>query len=292
MRPLPPEGRTAAFLGGVGGFTLAAEASPRSVRVGQELEYRITVTGPSAWGMTGRPELKRFDRLGIGVRPKPVEVIHEPPSRTFVYTLRPTRSGEPVLPPVAIAAFDPSVNRYVTKLTPSVPIRVVAVPAFDPATIPDLGSASGPDAFRSAAIRWATAVGSAVLLLGSALAIAWVRRKARLAGQLGGPAAARRFAARMARGLAHGPPGPPQQTALRVNSALIRYLKIGVGRPTGALTPDEAGEGVASCTGSAELGALAAQLAARCDGLLYRDAPAPSEDPERFREDARDLFGA
>ena len=79
---------------------------------------------------------------------------------------------------------------------------MVAVPAFDPATIPDLGSAGGPDAYRSAAIQWATAVGSAVLLLGSAVAIAWVRRKARLAGRLGGPAAARRFAARMARGLA------------------------------------------------------------------------------------------
>ena len=101
--------------------------------------------------------------------------------------MRPTRPGEPVLPPVAIAAFDPSVNRYITKLTPSVPIRVVAVPAFDPATIPDLGSAGDRDAFRSAAIQWATAVGSAVLLLGSALAIAWVRRRARLAGRSAAP---------------------------------------------------------------------------------------------------------
>ena len=232
VRPLPTEGRTAAFLGGVCGFTLAAEASPRSVRVGQELEYRITATGPAAWGMTGRPELKRFDRLGIGVRTKPVESIKEPPSRTFVYTLRPMRPGEPVLPPVAIAAFDPSANRYITKLTPSVPIRVVAVPAFDPATIPDLGSAGGLDAFRSAVIQRATAVGSAVLLLGSALAIAWVRARRRLAGQLGGPAAGAASP--------HGWPAasPTARRGLRsrspfgFNSALIRYLKIGVGRPT------------------------------------------------------------
>jgi hypothetical protein len=292
VRPVPPEGRPAEFLGGVGRFALRAEATPRAVRVGQELEYRIAVTGPAAWGMTGRPELKRFDRLGVGLRigPKPIEAIHEPPSRTFVYRLRPTRPGEVVLPPVSISAFDPPTSRYVTRVTPSVPVRVAAVPAFDPATIPDLSPAGGSDAYGSAVRAWAGGLGAAVLLLGSAAAILWVRRRARLAGRLGGPAASRRFAARMARRLAPGWPGQPQQLALQVSSALIRYLKLGIGRPPGALTPDEAGEGVARCTGSAELGAMAARLAARCDGLQYRGAPEPSEDPERFREDVRDLF--
>ena len=56
--PLPPEGRPPEFLGGVGRFAIQAEATPRSVRVGQELDYRITVTGPAAWGMTGRPDLE------------------------------------------------------------------------------------------------------------------------------------------------------------------------------------------------------------------------------------------
>src|SRR5436309_2897022 len=83
--------------------------------------------GPAAWGMTGRPELERFDRLGVGLRvePRPVDAMNEPPSRTFSYTLRPTRPGEAVLPPVAIAAFDPATRRYVTHVTPGVPIRVV-----------------------------------------------------------------------------------------------------------------------------------------------------------------------
>jgi hypothetical protein len=292
VRPVPAEGRPAEFLGGVGPFSLQAEASPRSVRVGKELTYRITVTGPAAWGMTGRPELKRFDRLGIGPRiePKPVEAMGEPPSRTFVYTLRPTRPGEAVLPPVAIAAFEPETQRYVTHVTPGVPIRVVAVAAFDSATIPDLGSTDDVDARRDAIIAWGAVLGSAVLLLGSAAAIAWVRRRARLAGRIGGPGASRRFAARMARGLAQIGSGDPQELALRVGSALIRYLQLGIGRPPGALTPDEAREGVARLTGSEDLGEQAARVAARCDGVLYRDAPAPPEDPEGLRDDARDLF--
>ncbi len=200
VRPVPAEGRPAEFLGGVGRFTAAAEASPRSVRAGQELDYRITVTGPAAWGMTGRPELKRFDRLPVGLRiePKPTEGFNEPPSKTFVYRLRPTRPGEEVLPPVSIAAFDPATQRYITHVTPSVPIRMVAVPAFDSGTIPDLGSAGGPDAYRTAVLQWGASLGSALLLSAAAVAIAWVRRRARIAGRIGGPNAARRFAGQIA----------------------------------------------------------------------------------------------
>src|SRR2546421_681519 len=68
IRPVPPEGRPTEFLGGIGPFALRAEVTPGVVRVGQEMDFRITVTGPAAWGMIERPELKRFDRLGIGLR--------------------------------------------------------------------------------------------------------------------------------------------------------------------------------------------------------------------------------
>ena len=137
IQTVPLLGRPAEFLGGVGRFELHAEASPKVVRVGQELDFRIKVTGPAAWGMTDRPDLGRYGRLGLGLRiePKPDETTDEPPARTFVYRLRPTHAGEAVLPPVAIAAFDPSLSRYVTHVTAGVPIRVVAVPSFDPATI-------------------------------------------------------------------------------------------------------------------------------------------------------------
>ena len=75
--------------------------------------------------------------LGLLIEPKPDETIDEPPTRTFVYRLRPARAGEAVLPPVAISAFDPSLSRYVTHVTAGVPLRVVAVPSFDPTTIDD-----------------------------------------------------------------------------------------------------------------------------------------------------------
>ncbi len=302
IRRVPPEGRPAEFLGGVGRFTLRAEAAPPVVRVGQELDFRITVNGPAAWGMVERPELKRFDRLPIGLQiaPRPDELTQEPPSRTFVYRLRPTRPGPVVLPPVAIAALDPESSRYVTHVTAGVPLRVVAVAPFDPSTV-DLGESVESDG-RSRGRAWIAWGGSAALLLGAALGLVWVRRRRR--GRRVGPTAARQYAARVARGLEAAGVGTGRgrdaasgtassDAARRTGEQLVRYLELGVGRPPGALTPDEAYQGVVGCTGCDELAARAARLAARCDWTLYRAAPAPSgDDPDGLLEDARGLFTA
>jgi hypothetical protein len=299
IRPVPAEGRPATFLGGVGRFALEVEAKPGVVRVGQELEFRITVTGSAAWGMVDRPELKRFDRLRIAprIRPGSADLIAEPPSRTFVYRLRPTRAGEDVLPPVSIASFDPTSSRYVTQVTRSVPVRVVAVPGFDPSTIgPEISArAEGP----SSSLIWTVALTSTALLIAATLGLARVRRRTR-GRRLLGRSAARQYAARLARGLGSASAAGDsdrrqtgEELGLEIHEALIRYLQIGIGRPSGALTPEEARQGVTECTGSEELGHQTAQIVARCDGVLYRDAPAPAwDDPGRLQDDARGLFAA
>jgi len=308
IQPVPPSGRPTEFLGGVGRFELQAEATPKVVRVGQEVTFRIKVTGPAAWGMTDRPELARYDHLELGLRieSEPDETTGEPPARTFVYRLRPTRAGEAVLPPVAIAAFDPAVKRFVTHVTAGVPIRAVAVPAFDPATIDDGESTRGSG--RTAPATWTAWGLSLGLLLGGCALLVMVRGRSRRRG-LHGPTAARRYAARVARGLesfdprsgpdsARGavgaadiPPQPSRDTARRVSEELIHYLRLGMGRPAGALTPDEARHGVASMTGSEALGTQAARLTARCDWALYR-APEGERGAPELLVAARALFKA
>jgi hypothetical protein len=194
---LPLLGRPAEFFGGVGRFELHAEASPQVVRVGQELELRIRVTGPAAWGMTDRPNLGRYERLGLGLRiePKPDETTDEPASRSFVYRLRPTHAGEAVLPPVAIAAFDPSVSRYITRVTTGLSIRVVAVPSFDPATLStnQTPSTISRPALMIAVIISLLAVSFALLRASSALRLRLARPRP------SGPYLARRFARQTAR---------------------------------------------------------------------------------------------
>jgi len=300
------------FLGGVGRFALTAEAIPKVVRAGQELEYRIKVTGPAAWGMTDRPVLERFERLRIRPRiePKPDETVNEPPSRTFVYRLRPTKADEAVLPPVAIASYDPVLSRYVTRVTASVPVRVVAVASFDPATIDDPESRRGPG--LSTRVAWAVWGSSAVLLLAASVFLARVRRHLRRI-RVQGPAAARRYAARLARSLesdkitavkesrAWRPATvveteePFRDAARRVSEELIQYLQLGIGRPPGALTPDEAHEGVAQLTDSEDLGGQAGRLTARCDLAQYGHGhghAVASPNARQLLEDARGLFRA
>ena len=307
--PVPAVGRPAGFLGGIGRFSLQAEAVPKVVRVGQEIDFRVKVSGPGAWGMTDRPELTRFERfsLGLRIKPGPIESNDEPPERTFIYHLRPSRAGEAVLPPVAIATFDPSLSRYLTQVTPGVPIRVVAVPAFDPATI-DVGKkVRGAD--RSVVGPWIAWILSAIALIAGYASIILVRRRHRRR-RLSGAAAARQYATRMARSLAlltaepdaaqsashamvatPAAEGPGHLAARRVFDELIHYLELGAERPPGALTPEEARHGVASVTRSEDLGGQAGRLTAHCDVVLYGETPGEPSARE-ILESARALFEA
>jgi hypothetical protein len=237
----------------------------------------------------------------LRIKPRPEEATPEPPSRTFVYRLRPTRPGAVVLPPVALAAFDPELSRYLTQVTAGVPVRVVAVAEFDPEQV-DLG-ALVEAAGRSSLPEMVAWGGSAALLLAAGLGLVWVRRRLRRGRRLG-PAAARHYAARLARSL--GSAGSrtgrgrdaalgvaPTDVARRTGEQLVRYLELGVERPPGALTPDEVYQGVALCTGCDALAARAARLAAQCDRTLYRAPLAPAEgDPDRLLAEARELFTA
>ncbi len=76
-----------------------------------------------------------------------------------------------------------------------------------------------------------------------------------------------------------------------MSDELIRYLAIGIGRPKGALTPDEARGGVAQLTGSDQLAADAGRLAARCDEVLYREIPG-EPSPHDVWGEARGFFYA
>jgi hypothetical protein len=311
---VPVAGRPPEYLGGVGTFTVQAEASPNVVRLGQELEFRVKISGPAAWGSLAGPDLRRLERLALGpvIEDRPSEMTDEPPSRTFVYRLRPQRAGEAVLPPVAIASFDPVLGRFITRVTSGVPIRAVAVPVLDPTTV----ELTAPLLSSDSCDRVANVVTvlSAGAILGLFLCLVQVRRRIRRARSRD-PGAARHYAARLARSFnaerlrngrlkssvlvyhlapsLSGPisSSPCRDAAHRITQGMIRYLELGAGRPPGALTPDEAREFLTELTGHAELGDQAGQLAERCDLALYGDARV-WRDTFELLESARRLFEA
>lgn len=282
----PAEGRPRAFLGGVGAFELGAEVVPAVVRVGGTLEYRLNVSGPGALGAAGAPDFSTAVRpvpLGLEVESTAVDLVAEPPRRVYRVRLRPTRPGQGSIPPLIVAAFDPKTNRYASKASPAVPIRVEAVASFDPAAL----SYRGPDPVASDRIRPDRLAGLVALAVaaGVAAGLAVHRQEERIA-------AVRAWSRRWS--------GPfavqtgPERLARSIGEALADYLMVVCGRPGGVLTPEEARAGIAQATGRADLAGRAAGLLAACDRVLYGSGTVP--DAEELAAEAsgvvRDLSRA
>jgi hypothetical protein len=294
VQSVPLDGRPAEFLGGIGAFEVEAHVSPSTIRLGQELRYLVTIKGPAAWGSVSRPELGRLSRADQGARLEelPEEIGREPPKRTWVYRIRPGRAGDFVLPPVAIAAFDPSSARFFTKATQGLHVKVVAAPPVDLQSFryaaPDLES----ERRRVMTRVFAAFVG--ILIVASGLAV--IVQRGAFPDELTGPLPAQRFARRFARDLSYRSalllrrnvaPGD----ARAVIDALITYARIGADRPPGAITPVEAGQLVLELTRSNQVAKQASDLVARCDRVLFSEPEAGGDDTHLLRH-ARELFNA
>jgi hypothetical protein len=265
IQPVPAEGRPASYLRGVGRLEARSEAVPASLRVGQNFEYRLVLNGPGARGATQWPLLPEFAHVpGLKVEPGETDLAADPPRRTFRFRARATAAGELVLPAVSVATFDPTLKRYVETRAPSVRVRVVDVPRFDPASLPDLPV----DASADPRISWRALSWPVVAIVGTA-ALAVSARLLRRSGP-------RRWSRRMARELAKG---DPADLADRVAAGLTTYLDRAIGRPGGELTPAEAGREVARATGDRPLADRAGRLIERCDRVRFAaDAEASRPD--------------
>jgi hypothetical protein len=285
VRSLPVLNRPAEFLGGVGSFELRADATQRSIRVGQDLLYTIEVTGPAARGMTESPTLTRSRQvpLGLELEPLPAEARDSPPSRRFRFRIRATRAGTASLPPVAVAGFDPETQQYVTRVTPSIPIRVIDQPRFDPAS---LEYSAPPRAIPQPAPRSDTGFGAAVAVLGGFFGLSIVV-SVMAAVQNRWKSDPRRQLLRRARLLdARSSAG---DAARLITHSLAEFLERVGGHPLGALTPLEARGAIARATHDDSLADRAAQLITACDRARYSER---EDDTTALVAAARKLFNA
>jgi hypothetical protein len=259
IRSVPSEGRPASYLRGVGHLEARSEAIPASIRVGQSFEYRLILTGPGARASTQWPVLPEFGRLrGLKIEPAGTDLVADPPSRAFRYRARATEPGPMTLPSVAVATFDPKMDRYVETRAPSVAVRVVDVPRFDPSTLPEDAEPPPGDG------AWAWGI-PATLIAGAWVTLAVVRRRT----------SARRLARRVSGRLATA---TPDEAAGLVALSLKDYLARAVGRPKGELTPQEAARDI-------ERAVRDPALAERARGLVERS------DRARFGHEAEASSG-
>ena len=259
---VPPEGRTSAFLGGVGSFEVRAEAEPLSVRTGETLEFRVTISGPAAWGCVRAPDLNEWGSSTLKIEAKDERLqAAETPVRTFRYRLRPLKSGRVTLPPVAVAAFDPTTRRYATRATSSLTIRVEEPTRFDPTSLSYPPVATTPEGSRPGPVG--LVVGALAVVSGTVLAAWFVARRRRKSR---GPDP-RSLALELAKGLEGG--DNEVEAARAVAEALTTFLHRVGGRTPGVLTPPEARLGVETLTDDPGLSASAEALVTRCDRARY-----------------------
>lgn len=129
----PSDGRTGAFLGGVGRVKSVAAVEPPSIRLGETFEYRLKLEGAGSLGSTvplagailGANTTARVDVL-------PIDRTFEPPTAVIRLRIRPDRPGMFSIPPFLVATFDPATRKYQTTASNGVGVRVVDVPNFDP----------------------------------------------------------------------------------------------------------------------------------------------------------------
>ena len=270
---VPAEGRTAAFLGGVGRQDVSIEANPLRVRVGQTLEVRVGVVGDAAWGSVRPPDLGGWASPTLSVGPAEIQLEPgQPPIRSFRYRVRPLNAGRIALPPIAIASFDPATRRYLTRTTRSLAIEVDDPPRFDPGSIVQPSSTGNG--------RWGVAgVASVAASLAVALGMTAWRVTKRRRQRKPDP---RMIARELAHSLGDADP------AKAVVEALTAFLQQASGRPAGVLTPPEAREAFERLTGDLAIGARAEALVGQCDRTIY--GPGDGEASGLIAE-ARELLG-
>lgn len=112
----PEEDKPATFSGGVGSFKIAARVDPNIGRVGEAMEYRVSIVGSGNIMLLSPPEFD-FPKSAEIFEPEESENIYEQDgiimgSKTFAYSIIPKEQGELVIPPVQFDYYDPATGKY------------------------------------------------------------------------------------------------------------------------------------------------------------------------------------
>ena len=126
VKPLPQEGRPSLFNGMVGDFTIAVEAEPVAVRVGEPVTLKITVTAADHLENIFFQPL-RYQPLLINRFDIPEDrslPLREGKSKVYTQTIRPLNRQIKQVPPLQLSFFNPVSKAYVTVESKAIPLQV------------------------------------------------------------------------------------------------------------------------------------------------------------------------
>ncbi len=127
VQPLPVADRPANFSGAVGQFQVASELTPAAGAVGDPLTFKLTISGRGNLSRVSAEALQ--DSAQWRVYRAESKLTADDDSalqgfKTFSQPVVPLQAGQLVLPGLSFSYFDPEAERYVTRETPGIKVRV------------------------------------------------------------------------------------------------------------------------------------------------------------------------
>ncbi len=145
IRPLPTEGRPPEFTGGVGRFSVRAEASPRSIEVAQSFKLALHIEGKGNLQHLDPPALEQLAGFPEGFHVLGKVDDKSGTRRTVTWDLAPLSAAVKEVPPIRLAFFDPGPPAgYRTTKTQSIPLEVRPLPEGAGARLLDADKARRP----------------------------------------------------------------------------------------------------------------------------------------------------
>ena len=189
---LPTAGQPATFTGAVGHFDVKASMSSARVQVNEPVTLRIEVDGSGDLDrvdLTGVASSESWKAYPTATLNQPAKPDKRPNRKVFEQVLVPLRGGELTVPAVSFAAFDPTLEEYVTRETAPMTVRVEGVGTVVSSPIvgavaatvaPPLASKASPRSplvRRLVPTRWQLGLGAGTIVLLALAAAAYRVRK-------------------------------------------------------------------------------------------------------------------
>lgn len=173
VKPIPQQGRPSDYQGAVGEYSIATEATPTKVKVGDPITLHIGIGGDGPMDLVRAPPLASQKDLiaDFKVPGESLAGFSEGRRKIFTTTIRPRHEGVTQIPPITLSYFDPKSQQFVTVRSDLIAIEVekAEVLALDAilGKDPTARRASQPDQTPTSSL--AGPVGSLALFTGDEL---------------------------------------------------------------------------------------------------------------------------
>lgn len=127
-KPLPKQGKTADFSGGVGSYRISASVDKPDVQVNEAITLTVKISGQGNVKSIPEPTLPDMDGFRVEKSSTDFQVSNRDVelggSKTFDYLLIPRIPGTHAINPIKLNYFDPGKKKYLTAKTDSIQLKI------------------------------------------------------------------------------------------------------------------------------------------------------------------------